>query len=110
MDEVDGDYERIEVFSTRLDAEMARSALEAHGISAAVAADDGGGTGFAMSLDHQGVELRVARADRAEARQVLGLREPVPAPPGDRPAWVVITTSITVLFFVALLILQVVTN
>lgn len=110
MGEVGGDDERIEVFSTRLDAEMARSALEAHGITAAIAADDGGGVGIPMSLSHQGVELRVARADRSAARQVLGLPEPVPASPRPRPAWAVITTAIIVLFLAMLLIVRVVTN
>lgn len=109
MGEVGGDDERIEVFSTRLDAEVARSALEAHGITATIAADDGGGVGIAMSLYHQGVELRVPRADRSEARQVLGLPDPVPAP-GHRPAWAVITTAIIVLFFTTLLIIRVATN
>lgn len=59
---------------SRAAAEVARGALEAHGIDSVVVADDGGGVGgLSLTLDHQGAEVRVAPDDWEEAREVLDL-------------------------------------
>jgi len=57
-------------FSTHIEADLARSALEAAGIEAMIAADDAGGQRPHMAFS-QGVELMVRAEDEAAARQVL---------------------------------------
>ncbi len=57
-------------FNTRPEADLARSALEAAGIDAVVAADDAGGVQPGL-WEGQGVAVLVDREDEQEAREVL---------------------------------------
>lgn len=66
------DHVRVAVFGTRLEAEVARTALTARGIPAWVVSDDGGGAGgLALSIEHGGVEVQVRAADLAAAAALL---------------------------------------
>lgn len=67
------DWVRVSTFRHRGEAETARSALTARGITSHLAGDDGGGVGVPMSLEHQGMEVHVAENDWALAREVLDL-------------------------------------
>ena len=60
----------VRICSYRHEAELARSALEAHGIEAMVEADDCGGQRPLMGAN-VGVRLLVRRSDEAEAKSVL---------------------------------------
>jgi hypothetical protein len=60
-------------FGDRIEAEMARSALEAAGIRSMVRGDDCAGLRPHMSLG-SGIELIVRAMDRAKALEVLGIR------------------------------------
>jgi hypothetical protein len=60
----------LRVFSTHIEADLARSALEAAGLESMVAADDGGGTRPHMALTG-GVRLLVRAEDAERAREVL---------------------------------------
>ncbi|WP_211262548.1 SPOR domain-containing protein [Nitriliruptor alkaliphilus] len=62
-------------FRGRIEAETARSALISRGIESRLVGDDGGGTGFPLSLEHQGMEVHVAPGDLGLARQLLDLDE-----------------------------------
>ena len=64
---------RLHVYNSRMDAEVARSALAGSGIRSVLRVDDAGGAGGVSLSLHQGAELRVALEDRAAAREVLGL-------------------------------------
>lgn len=75
-------WTRVGIFSNRVEAETARSALSAQGVESQLVGDDGGGVDIPMSLEHQGMEVHVAQSDREPARQILGLQE---APRGSRP-------------------------
>lgn len=66
---------RVGAFSNRVEAETARSALASRGIESRLVGDDGGGTGFPLSLEHQGMEVHVAPSDLGPARQLLDLDE-----------------------------------
>ncbi len=59
-------------FNSHLDAELARSALEAAGIDSMTAADDAGGQRPHMSFS-QGVVVLVREEDAEAARDVLGM-------------------------------------
>jgi hypothetical protein len=60
----------IRTFVNKVDADIARSALEAAGIDAMIRSDDCGGTRPHMWMG--GVELLVREEDAAEADEVLG--------------------------------------
>ena len=60
----------IRTFLNHVDAELARSALEAAGISSRIHADDCGGVRPHLWMG--GVELLVDEADQAQAEEVLG--------------------------------------
>ena len=60
----------LRVFSTHIEADLARSALEAAGIESMVAADDSGGMRPHMALT-AGVRLLVHASDAERAEQVL---------------------------------------
>jgi len=60
-------------FPTRIEAEIAKSTLEAAGIKAMVSADDAGGmlpTPFAYT---SGAELTIREQDREKAKAILGI-------------------------------------
>ena len=59
-------------FNSHIDAELARSALEAAGIDSMIAADDAGGQRPHMSFS-QGVVVMVREEDAEAAREVLGM-------------------------------------
>ena len=73
----------LEIFSNRIEAEMAAGLLEAEGIEAMVMADDAGGT-YPMLQFVRGVRLMVYREDEARAREILAAMaqpgEPVTEP------------------------------
>lgn len=60
------------IYSYRVEAELARSALEAHGIEAMIEADDCGGQRPLMGAN-VGVKLMIRRSDISEAMKVLDL-------------------------------------
>ncbi len=60
----------IRTFLNHVEADLARSALEAAGITAVIRADDCGGV--RPHLWMAGVELLVDEADQAQAEDVLG--------------------------------------
>jgi hypothetical protein len=66
---------RAGTFSNRIEAETASSALAARGIETRLVGDDGGGAGFPLSLEHQGMEVHLAASDLGPARQLLDLDE-----------------------------------
>ena len=63
------EFELVGNFLNRVDAEIARGALEAEGIPATVSADDGAGTRPHLWMG--GVSLLVAAADVERAREIL---------------------------------------
>jgi len=60
----------IRTFLNNVDAELAKSALEAAGITSMIRADDCGGVRPHLWMG--GVELLVDEADQAQAEEVLG--------------------------------------
>ena len=60
----------IRTFLNQVDAELAKSALEAAGITSVIRADDCGGVRPHLWMG--GVELLVDEADQAQAEEVLG--------------------------------------
>jgi putative signal transducing protein len=60
----------VKTFLNKVDADLAKGALEAAGIHAMVRADDVGGTRPHMWMG--GVELLVRANDRDQARKILG--------------------------------------
>ena len=60
----------IRTFLNHLDADLAKSALEAAGITGVIRADDCGGVRPHLWMG--GVELLVDEADQAQAEEVLG--------------------------------------
>jgi len=60
----------LKTFLTRIDADLAKAALESAGIEAVVGADDVGGT--KPSLWMGGVTLLVRAEDQHDARKILG--------------------------------------
>lgn len=60
----------VDVFRSRLDAELAKGALEAAGIEAMLKSDDASGTQPSLSMS-QGVELLVRAEDVEKADEVL---------------------------------------
>jgi hypothetical protein len=59
----------VAVVGSRMEAELIVGLLRSHGLGAAVATDDAGGQEPQLQL--QGVRVRVAPADEADARQLL---------------------------------------
>lgn len=68
----------LRTFATHIEADLAKSALEAAGIDAAISADDAGGTRPHLWVG-AGVRLLVRRADAERADEVLN----TPALPGE---------------------------
>ncbi len=66
------DWIEVASFTSRAEADVARTALEATGIDAVIHADDAGHAG-ALPLSLRGVEVRVPADRWAEARVALGL-------------------------------------
>ena len=66
---VDSGTVPVAVVDNRIEAELIAGLLRSHGVRAAVLADDAGGQEPQLQLD--GVRVLVARADEAEARQIL---------------------------------------
>ena len=58
-------------YLSRIEAEMARSALEAAGIESVLTADDGGGQYANLAFGGSGVRLQVRPEDEDAARDVL---------------------------------------
>ena len=58
-------------YSNRIEAELARSALEAHGIEAIVEADDCGGQRPLFGVVNGGVKVLVRRSDESKAKKLL---------------------------------------
>jgi hypothetical protein len=63
----------LHVFNTHVEADLARSALEAAGIDSVIAADDAGGMRPHMDLT-RGVVIMVRVEDAERARQILEIR------------------------------------
>jgi hypothetical protein len=63
----------IHTFDYRHEAELAKSALEANGIHAIIASDDGGRQEISLQFV-RGAQLLVDPADAARAKSVLNLR------------------------------------
>lgn len=64
----------VATFSSHIEADLAKSALEAAGIDAIVAADDAGGQRPHMAFS-QGVVVLVRSEDETAAREVLASAE-----------------------------------
>jgi hypothetical protein len=67
----------VRTFSTRVDAELAQSALEMAGIESMVRSEDAGGLRPAMTFSN-GAELVVRTGDAGRADQVLRAAEEIP--------------------------------
>ena len=65
----DGGTVVVAVVGNRIEAELIAGLLRSHGIPAAVTADDAGGQ--EPQLQQDGVRVLVARADEADARELL---------------------------------------
>ena len=63
----------VHTFSSRPEADIAASALEAAGIDAMIRADDGGGMRPAMAWAGVGFEVIVRESDLEAAREILDL-------------------------------------
>jgi hypothetical protein len=61
----------VRTYSYRHEAELARSALEAHGIEAMIEADDCGGQRPLIGAILGGVKLVVRRSDESRAKKFL---------------------------------------
>jgi hypothetical protein len=70
---VDAELVIVRTFGDRIEAEMARSALEAAGIVSMVRGDDCAGLRPHMLLGN-GIDLIVRAGDREQALEVLGIR------------------------------------
>jgi hypothetical protein len=77
---VDGLTVTVAVVTSRTEAELIVGLLRAHGLRAAVAADDAGGQEPQLQL--QGVRVLVAASDEASARRVLAAPEDAAPPVG----------------------------
>lgn len=89
---------RVGVFSNRVEAELARSALSARGVESRLVGDDEGGVGIPLSLEHQGMEVHVAPQDLDSGRQILDLyEEPRASSPTTGLASVLIGTAIVLI-------------
>lgn len=66
---MDGAPVAVAVVTSRTEADLIVGLLQAHGVPAAVSADDAGGTEPQLQAD--GVRVLVAPADEAVARQLL---------------------------------------
>lgn len=60
----------VSTFSSQWDADMARMALETHGIDSFVSADDGGGTRPYLQLA-TGVRLMVRETESKQAKEII---------------------------------------
>lgn len=72
----------VHMFGTRIEAEIAKGALEAAGIDAMIQADTAGGMRTHLAWSGAGFQLLVRDEDVPDAREVLDL----PARPGDGEA------------------------
>ena len=103
--------EPVAIFSSRLEAELARARLDVEGIPAIILADDAGG--WEPQLDIRGVRLVVADKDRTPALEVLDLpddgTEP-PTPNADADRWYRISAVVilAILAFGAVQLLRIV--
>ena len=91
----------VAVFSSRLEAELARARLDVEGIPSYLLTDDAGG--WEPQLDIRGVRLMVADKDRGPALEVLELPEPevdTPAPRPDSDSWYRISAWVIVAIIV----------
>jgi hypothetical protein len=70
---VDAELVVVRTFGDRIEAEMAKSALEAAGIRSMIRGDDCAGLRPHMNL-WNGIELIVRAMDRSQALEVLGVR------------------------------------
>lgn len=62
----------IKSFTSRMEATVAKSSLEAAGIQAMIEADDAGGAyPFPMSVTARGVRLFIKQKDTAKAKKIL---------------------------------------
>ncbi len=93
----------VSTFASRVEADVARTALEATGIDAVIHADDAGHAG-ALPLSLRGVELRVPEDRWSAARQALGL--PLAEARRRRPSpwavWAVVAAVVLISLAVAL--------
>lgn len=64
----------VRTFQTRAEAELARTALEAAGITATVRVDDAGGTEPALALTTGGAKVLVPLAEAPRARACIGVQ------------------------------------
>lgn len=95
-------FVRVDVFRSRGEAEVARSALAARDIPATLLADDDGGVGgISLSLDHQSAELRVPKDRWEEARLALGLDVRPDVARSAPPWWVVTAVGLVLVGFAA---------
>jgi hypothetical protein len=69
-------WKTIKTFSTRIEAEIAKSFLEANGISALIRADDAGGLRPHLALTF-GVQLEVEMKDVELAEKLLSPDSPI---------------------------------
>jgi hypothetical protein len=70
------DVVSVAVVNSRIEADLIAGLLRSHGLKVGVTADDAGGQEPQLQLQ-SGVHVMVARADEAEARELLARR---PAP------------------------------
>ena len=75
----------VQSFSTMVDAELAKSALDSVGIDSMVSSDNQGGQSPGLAFT-QGVELLVRADDLAAANDVLGIEGLDTGTPGERDA------------------------
>jgi Putative prokaryotic signal transducing protein len=61
----------IKRYNTRLEAEVVKSLLEAHGVQALIRADDEGGMIAPFTFSYKGVQLVVSEQDAQKALDVL---------------------------------------
>lgn len=102
-------FVRVDVFRSRGEAEVARSALVARDIPATLLADDDGGVGgISLSLDHQSAELRVPKERWAEARRTLGLDVRPEATRSSPPWWVIAAVGLVLVGFGAAIAVSIV--
>jgi hypothetical protein len=76
---VDGTTVSVAVVTSRTEAELIVGMLRSHGVRAAVSADDAGGQYPQMQVE--GVQVLVAPADEASARQLLAAADDPPKEP-----------------------------
>lgn len=73
----------VRTFVNRLEAEIARGLLEAHGVACMVLADDCGGLRPYLLIGVGGARLQVRTADAGRAAELLETAYPIPAAPPE---------------------------